>query len=176
MERRLKGRAATMRRPHGGHAGLDDAHRTRRAASSFKYKHFREHRKLHADLSRQKACIRSGISGRQDQKHGAGLRCGARRYGDRRSARCQEQAPVPWNSPQRARLGLYHIDPVIGLAPAMNSSGNPVVETVNADGVSAAFNNVVTFSTVVAYLCNGQPAGRRQRRRLRQLAAGSVYQ
>jgi hypothetical protein len=59
-----------------------------------------------------------------------------------------------------AHLSLYHIDPVTGkLAPAMNASGNPVVGTVNADGVSATFNNVVTFSTVVAYLSNGSVLG-----------------
>jgi Dockerin type I domain len=58
-----------------------------------------------------------------------------------------------------AQLSLYHIDPIIGLAPAMNASGNPVVGTVNADGVSATFNNVVTVSTVVAYLSNGSVLG-----------------
>jgi hypothetical protein len=58
-----------------------------------------------------------------------------------------------------ANLSLYHIDPIIGLAPAMNASGNPVVGTVNADGVSATFNNVVTVSTVVAYLSNGSILG-----------------
>ena len=58
-----------------------------------------------------------------------------------------------------AHLSLYHIDPIIGLAPAMNASGNPVIGTVNADGVSATFNNVVTFSTVVAYLSTGSVLG-----------------
>jgi hypothetical protein len=58
-----------------------------------------------------------------------------------------------------AHLSLYHIDPIIGLAPAMNAFGNPVVGTVNADEVSATFNNVVTFSTVVAYLSNGSLLG-----------------
>lgn len=58
-----------------------------------------------------------------------------------------------------ASLSLYHIDPIIGLAPAMNASGNPVVGTVNADGVDATFNNVVTFSTVVAYLSTGSVLG-----------------
>ena len=58
-----------------------------------------------------------------------------------------------------AHLSLYHIDPIIGLAPAMNASGNPVVGTVNSDGVSATFNNVVTLSTVVAYLSNGSVLG-----------------
>ncbi len=59
-----------------------------------------------------------------------------------------------------AHLSLYHIDPVTGsLAPAMNSSGNPVVGTVDAGGLSATFNNVVTFSTVVAYLSNGSVLG-----------------
>ena len=58
-----------------------------------------------------------------------------------------------------ALLSLYHIDPIIGLAPAMNASGNPVIGTVNADGVSATFNNVVTFSTVVAYLSTGSVLG-----------------
>jgi hypothetical protein len=58
-----------------------------------------------------------------------------------------------------AHLSLYHIDPVIGLAPAMNASGQPVIGTVNADGVSATFNNVVTFSTVVAYLSTGSVLG-----------------
>ena len=58
-----------------------------------------------------------------------------------------------------AHLSLYHIDPIIGLAPAMNASGNPVVGTVNSDGISATFNNVVTLSTVVAYLSNGSVLG-----------------
>jgi hypothetical protein len=63
-----------------------------------------------------------------------------------------------------AHLSLYHIDPVIGLAPAMNASGQPVVGSVNADGgtgygVSATFNNVVTLSTLVAYLSNGSILG-----------------
>jgi hypothetical protein len=58
-----------------------------------------------------------------------------------------------------ARLSLYHIDPIIGLAPAMNASGNPVIGTVNADGLSATFDNVVTFSTVVAYLSTGSVLG-----------------
>ena len=58
-----------------------------------------------------------------------------------------------------AKLSLYHIDPILGLAPAMNASGQPVVGTVNADGVSATFNNVVTFSTVVAYISTGSLLG-----------------
>jgi hypothetical protein len=58
-----------------------------------------------------------------------------------------------------AKLSLYHIDPMIGLAPAMNAFGNPVVGTVDADGIDATFNNVVTFSTVVAYLSNGSVLG-----------------
>jgi Dockerin type I domain len=58
-----------------------------------------------------------------------------------------------------AHLSLYHIDPILGLAPAMNASGNPVVGTVDAGGVSATFNNVVTFSTVVAYLSTGSILG-----------------
>jgi hypothetical protein len=58
-----------------------------------------------------------------------------------------------------AHLSLYHIDPILGQAQAMNASGHPVVGTVNADGVSATFNNVVTFSTVVAYLSTGSVLG-----------------
>jgi hypothetical protein len=58
-----------------------------------------------------------------------------------------------------AHLSLYHIDPIVGLSPAMNASGNPVVGAVNADQNSATFNNVVTFSTVVAYLSNGSVLG-----------------
>ncbi len=59
-----------------------------------------------------------------------------------------------------AQLSLYHIDEVNGsLEPAMNASGNPVVGTVNADEFSATFNNVVTFSTVVAYLSTGSILG-----------------
>ncbi|HLJ17422.1 MAG TPA: dockerin type I domain-containing protein [Bryobacteraceae bacterium] len=58
-----------------------------------------------------------------------------------------------------AQLNLYHIDPIIGLAPAMSASGQPVIGTVNAGGVSATFNNVVTFSTVVAYLSTGSILG-----------------
>ncbi len=58
-----------------------------------------------------------------------------------------------------AHLSLYHIDPIIGLAPAINASGSPVIGTVNADGLSATFNNVVTFSTVVAYLSTGSILG-----------------
>src|SRR5262249_4345542 len=44
-------------------------------------------------------------------------------------------------------------------APAINASHNPVVGTVNADSVSATFLNVVTLSTVVAYLSNGSVVG-----------------
>lgn len=58
-----------------------------------------------------------------------------------------------------ALLSLYHIDPIIGLAPAMNAFGHPVIGTVDAGGVSATFNNVVTFSTVVAYLSTGSVLG-----------------
>ncbi len=58
-----------------------------------------------------------------------------------------------------AQLSLYHIDPIIGLAPAMNASRQSVIGSVNADGVSATFNNVVTFSTVVAYLSTGSVLG-----------------
>lgn len=59
-----------------------------------------------------------------------------------------------------AHLSLYHIDPVTGtLAPAMNAFGHFVVGTVNGDGLSAAFLNVVTLSTVVAYLSNGSILG-----------------
>ena len=58
-----------------------------------------------------------------------------------------------------AHLSLYHIDPIIGLAPAMDTFHNPVIGTVNADGLSATFNNVVTFSTVVAYLSTGSVLG-----------------
>jgi hypothetical protein len=59
-----------------------------------------------------------------------------------------------------AHVSLYHIDPVTGqLAPALDSSHNVVVGTVNADSVSATFLNVVTLSTVVAYLSNGSVLG-----------------
>jgi len=58
-----------------------------------------------------------------------------------------------------ALLSLYHIDPIIGLAPAMNAFGNFVIGTVDAGGVSAIFNNVVTLSTVVAYLSTGSVLG-----------------
>lgn len=58
-----------------------------------------------------------------------------------------------------ARLSLYHIDPVVGLGPARNASGKPVVGVVNADGLSATFLNVVTVSTVVGYLSNGSVLG-----------------
>jgi hypothetical protein len=59
-----------------------------------------------------------------------------------------------------AHLSLYHIDPVTGqLAPAMNAFHMFVVGTVNADGLSATFLNVVTLSTVVAYLSNGSVLG-----------------
>jgi hypothetical protein len=59
-----------------------------------------------------------------------------------------------------AHLSLYHIDPVTGvLAPAMNATHTPVVGTVNTDSVSVIFQNVVTLSTVVAYLSNGSVLG-----------------
>jgi hypothetical protein len=58
-----------------------------------------------------------------------------------------------------AHLSLYHIDPILGLAPAMNAFGQAVIGTVNADGNSATFYNVVTFSTVVAYLSTGSILG-----------------
>ena len=59
-----------------------------------------------------------------------------------------------------AHLNLYHIDPVTGtLQPAMNASHLPVVGTVQSGGVSAIFLNVVTLSTVVAFLPNGSVIG-----------------
>jgi hypothetical protein len=59
-----------------------------------------------------------------------------------------------------AQLSLYHIDPISGnLAPAINAFHQAVVGTVNADSVSATFLNVVTLSTVVAYLSNGSVVG-----------------
>ena len=58
-----------------------------------------------------------------------------------------------------ALLTLYHIDPILGLSPARNASGNPVVGTVDADGLEATFNNVVTLSTVVAYISTGSVLG-----------------
>ncbi len=59
-----------------------------------------------------------------------------------------------------AHLNLYHIDPVLGtLQPAMNASHYPVVGTVQGSGVSAIFSNVVTLSTVVAFLPNGSVIG-----------------
>ena len=59
-----------------------------------------------------------------------------------------------------AHLSLYHIDPVSGtLAPAMNAFHNFVVGTVNGDGLSATFLNVVTLSTVAAYLSTGSVLG-----------------
>ena len=53
-----------------------------------------------------------------------------------------------------ARLDLWHIDPATGLLqPATDAFHNtPVLGTVNKDGVSATFLNVVTLSTVVAHL------------------------
>src|SRR5581483_4090252 len=59
-----------------------------------------------------------------------------------------------------ANLRLYHIDPATGQqAPAMNAFGQFVVGTVNSDGSSATFLNVVTLSTVAAYLTNGSLLG-----------------
>jgi hypothetical protein len=59
-----------------------------------------------------------------------------------------------------AQLSLYHTDPVLGvLTPATNASGGPVIGTVNEGEVSATFSNVVTFSTVVAYLSTGSVLG-----------------
>ena len=60
-----------------------------------------------------------------------------------------------------ARLDLWHIDPATGLLqPATDAFHNtPVLGTVNKDGVSATFLNVVTLSTVVAYLPNGSVVG-----------------
>lgn len=59
-----------------------------------------------------------------------------------------------------AHLSLYHIDPVTGtLAPAVDAFHQFVVGTVNSDGLSATFSNVVTLSTVAAYLSNGSVLG-----------------
>jgi len=58
-------------------------------------------------------------------------------------------------------LSLYHLDPVTGqLAPARNYLGVAVVGSVNGpDGLSATFLNVVTLSTVVAYISDGTLLG-----------------
>ncbi len=58
-----------------------------------------------------------------------------------------------------AHLSLYHIDPVLGLSPALTASHTPVIGTVNADGISATFNNVATLSTVVAFISTGSVLG-----------------
>jgi hypothetical protein len=59
-----------------------------------------------------------------------------------------------------AQLSLYHIDPVTGtLAPALNAVRRPVVGIVNSDGLSATFLNVLTLSTVAAYLSTGSVLG-----------------
>jgi hypothetical protein len=59
-----------------------------------------------------------------------------------------------------ARLSLYHIYPLSGkLAPAMDASHHLAVGTVNGDGLSATFLNVVTLSTVAGYLSNGSVLG-----------------
>jgi hypothetical protein len=55
---------------------------------------------------------------------------------------------------------LYHIDPLTGtLAPAVDAFHSAVIGTVNPDGASATFLNVVTLSTVVAYISNGSVLG-----------------
>jgi hypothetical protein len=59
-----------------------------------------------------------------------------------------------------ALVSLYHIDPVTGqLAPAMTASRTFARGTVNASGLSATFLNVVTLSTVVAYVSTGSTLG-----------------
>jgi hypothetical protein len=60
-----------------------------------------------------------------------------------------------------AHLSLYHIDPVTGtLQPATDASHHtPVQGTVNSGGVSVTFLNVVTLSTVVAFLPSGSVIG-----------------
>ena len=58
-----------------------------------------------------------------------------------------------------ASITLYHVDPVAGTTPAINASGNPVVGTVNSSGTSATFNNVVTFSPLIAFVSTGSILG-----------------
>lgn len=49
-------------------------------------------------------------------------------------------------------IHLYRLDGASGLlVPAVNASGANVVGTVNSDGLSARFNNVIRFSTLVGY-------------------------
>ena len=68
---------------------------------------------------------------------------------------------LPLLAPMKAgaHVGLFHVDPIIGLAPAMDAFGHLVVGTVDAGGESATFHNVVTFSTVVGYLSTGSTVG-----------------
>jgi hypothetical protein len=58
-----------------------------------------------------------------------------------------------------ATLSLYHVDPVAGESPALNASGNAVTGTVNASGDTATFNNVVTFSPMLAFVTTGSVLG-----------------
>jgi hypothetical protein len=58
-----------------------------------------------------------------------------------------------------ATLSLYHVDAVAGESPALNASGNPVTGTVNAGGDTATFNNVVTFSPLLAFVTTGSVLG-----------------
>jgi len=59
-----------------------------------------------------------------------------------------------------AHLSLYHIDSVTGtLAPAMDAFHHAVVGTVDSGGQSATFLNVVTASTVVAFISDGSVLG-----------------
>lgn len=68
--------------------------------------------------------------------------------------------PLPSPMTVGATLSLYHIDPVTGgLAPAMDVFHHFVVGTVDSGGLTATFLNVVTVSTVVAYVSNGSVLG-----------------
>jgi hypothetical protein len=67
---------------------------------------------------------------------------------------------LPLDDPQPAglQLNLYKIDPATGtLVPAIGVSGLPVVGFVGADGLSATFTGVVSFSTLVGLLPDALP-------------------
>lgn len=67
---------------------------------------------------------------------------------------------LPLRDPMLAghQISLYRVDPQTGqLVPALDTSGEPVIGRVNADGLSATFTGVARLSTIVGLIPNRRP-------------------
>lgn len=61
--------------------------------------------------------------------------------------------PLPSPQPAGLQLSLFKIDPSTGnLVQEMDANGTPIIGKVQADGLSAIFSGVISFSTVVGLL------------------------